>query len=323
VALLLLALLVAGLATLITTLVSGSAPPAGITIAVAVAVLLGMLLLLRWFWRSARSIGTMIDASERLAAGDLATRVGEVPGRPFQQLAASFDQMAARLETNEVRRRELLADIAHELRTPLQAIRGTVDGMLDGLYPTDEEHLRSVVERTEVMARLLDDLRTLSMVEAGALALHREPADPRGLAHDAIAAARADADAGGVRLETSSGADVPGTIDVDPVRITEVLTNLLHNAIQHSPDGGLVAITLAGGPNGHVRFEVHDEGSGIPHDQVAHVFDRFVTSADRGGTGLGLAIAKRLVEAHGGALVVASSSPAGTTMRVDLPVHRS
>ena len=138
VALLVLALLVAGLATLITSLVSGSAPPAGITIAVSALVLLGVFLLLRWFWRSARSIGAVVDASERVATGDLAARVGDVPARPLQQLASAFDQMTSRLETDEARRRELLADIAHELRTPLQAIRGTVDGMLDGLYPVDE-----------------------------------------------------------------------------------------------------------------------------------------------------------------------------------------
>jgi signal transduction histidine kinase len=320
VALLVLALLVAGLATLITSLVSGSAPPAGITIAVAALVLLGVFLLLRWFWRSARSIGAVVDASERVATGDLAARVGDVPARPLQQLASSFDQMTSRLETDEARRRELLADIAHELRTPLQAIRGTVDGMLDGLYPVDEEHLRPIVERTEVMARLLDDLRTLSTVEAGVLALHREPVDPRGLAQDAIAATRADADATGVRLEATTAAGVPTTVDVDPVRITEVLTNLVENAIQHSPDGGLVSIALTADGRTGLRFDVTDQGHGIPQDQVAHVFERFVTSADRGGTGLGLAIARRLVEAHGGTLVVASSSPTGTTMRVDVPI---
>jgi two-component system sensor histidine kinase BaeS len=245
--------------------------------------------------------------------------VGPVPGRAYERLATSFDDMAHKLQTNEARRRELLADIAHELRTPLQAIRGTVDGMREGLYPADEEHLRSVAERTEVMARLLEDLRTLSMAEAGVLDLHTEAADPRGVVTDAIAGVRAEADDAGVRIEDSIGANVPSTIEIDPVRITEVLTNLLQNAITHSPQGSVVTVSLEHG-KAAVRFEVHDQGSGIPPNKVDHIFDRFVTSADRGGTGLGLAIAKRLVDAHGGTLVVAQTSSAGTTMRFDLPI---
>ena len=319
VALFVLVLLVAGLATLISALVSGETPPLGITITAALIVLFGVVILVRWIWRSARSIGALMDASDRLAEGDMSARVGRVSGRSYERLATSFDDMAHKLQTNEARRRELLADIAHELRTPLQAIRGMVDGMLEGLYPADEEHLRPIVERTEVMARLLDDLRTLSMAEAGVLELHVETVDPRGVASDAIAGTRAGADVVGVTLELIVGADVPASIDIDPVRITEVLTNLVENAIAHSPSGGVVTVSLAG-VSDTVRFEVRDHGGGIPPNKIDHVFNRFVTSADRGGTGLGLAIAKRLVDAHGGKLVVAETSAAGTTMRFDLPI---
>ena len=120
-----------------------------------------------------------MDAADRVAGGDYATRVGGCRARQLGRLAGAFDQMTERLETNEQRRRELLADVAHELRTPLQVIRGSVEGMLDGLYPADEAHLRPVLDETELMARLLDDLRTLSMAEAGVLELHRETIDPR------------------------------------------------------------------------------------------------------------------------------------------------
>ena len=117
------------------------------TIAIAALVLVGLLVAARWLWRSARSIGSLMDAADRVAGGDYTTRVGEVPGRPYQRLAGAFDEMTSRLQTNEERRRELLADVAHELRTPLQAIRGATEGMLDGLYPLDAEHLRPVIER--------------------------------------------------------------------------------------------------------------------------------------------------------------------------------
>ena len=259
-----------------------------------------------------------MDAADRVAGGDYTTRVGEVPGRPYQRLAGAFDEMTSRLQTNEERRRELLADVAHELRTPLQAIRGATEGMLDGLYPLDAEHLRPVIERTDVMARLLDDLRTLSMAEAGVLELHRETVDPRGAAEDAAKALRADADEAGVTIDVvDQGA--PATIEADPVRLAEILSNLLANAARYTPDGGRVIVTIAADGTSGARFTVDDTGPGISADRLPFVFDRFVRSADRGGTGLGLAIAKRLVEAHGGTIEAGATPGGGTRMRFDIP----
>jgi two-component system sensor histidine kinase BaeS len=188
--------------------------------------------------------------------------------------------------------------------------------MLDGLYPADPEHLRPVLERTEMMARLLDDLRTLSMAEAGVLELHTETVDPRAAATDAIAAARSASD--GTAFDVvDDGA--PRTIEADPVRLAEILTNLLANAARYTPTGGHVTVTVAAdGPRG-ARFVVDDTGPGIAPDQLPHVFDRFVRSADRGGTGLGLAIAKRLVEAHGGYIEAGVAPGGGTSMRFDIP----
>jgi signal transduction histidine kinase len=257
-----------------------------------------------------------MDAADRVARGDYTTRVAGVPSRPLGRLTAAFDQMTERLETNERRRRELLADVAHELRNPLQVIRGSLEGMLDGLYPADEERLRPLLEETEVMSRLLEDLRTLSMAEAGVLTLERETVDPRRIAEDAVEAYRSTADEADVRLKLVVGDDAPAAIDADPVRLTEVLANLLTNAIRHSPAG---AVTIRPAANRDVVFEVDDDGPGIPIDQVPFVFDRFVTSADTGGTGLGLAIAKRLVEAHGGTIEAITPNGGGTHMRVRIP----
>jgi signal transduction histidine kinase len=255
-----------------------------------------------------------------VAAGDLGARAPATSGASLGRLTESFNEMAERLETNERRRRELLADIAHELRTPLQVMRGSLEGMLDGVHQVDPERLAMLVTQTETMARLLDDLHTLSMAEAGVLELHMEPVDPRGLVEGTIDTFAGDARQRGVRLDTEIDDHLPATIDVDPVRIREVLANLTTNALRHTPRDGTVTVSVADAADGIIRFEVLDTGPGIPPDERATIFDRFVSSADTGGTGLGLAIAKRLVETHDGRIEALDAPGGGTTMRVDLPV---
>jgi signal transduction histidine kinase len=314
------ALLVAALATILASIIAGNAPAPGITIAVSIAVLAGLAFSGRWLWRNARTIGALMDAADRVAGGDLATRAPATEARQLGRLTSAFNEMAERLETNERRRREMLADITHELRTPLQVIRGSVEGMLDGLYPIDAERLRPLLDETVVMARLLDDLRTLSMAEAGVLELHRETIDPRSLADDVVHTFRPMADVAGVVLDASHQPGVPATIEADPVRVAEVLSNLLTNALKHTPTGGHVSVAVTGEPHGGVAFAVEDTGPGIGSDVLPFVFDRFTTSAGTDGTGLGLAIAKRLVEAHGGT-IAASSDANGTTIRCTFPAR--
>jgi len=318
-ALLLLVLLVSALATVVSRIATGNPPHRGVTVLVTAVVVFGLIGIARWLWRSTRSVGALMDAADRVAGGDYTTRVGDVPAPQLRRLAGSFDQMTMRLQTNEQRRRELLADVAHELRTPLQAIRGSVEGMLDGLYPVDAEHLRPVLERIELMARLLDDLRTLSMAEAGVLELHRETVDPRAVAADGITAFRESAERRGVTLVVDASPDAPTTIEADPVRLAEVVGNLLTNAIRHTPADGTVTVRVGRNGARGASFRIDDTGSGIPADQLPNVFDRFVTSADAGGTGLGLAIAKRLVEAHGGTIAATSPPSGGTSVRFDIP----
>jgi signal transduction histidine kinase len=268
--------------------------------------------------RLATPIGEVMEAADRVAGGDYGARVPVRGPGEVGRLARSFNQMTERLQANEAQRRALLADVAHELRTPLSVIRGNVEGVLDGVYPADEAHLGPVLEETAVMARLLDDLQLLSTAEAGVLRLHRERVDPAEIAQDAVAAFRARADRSGVRLDHEVAAGVP-ELEVDPVRIGEVLANLLGNAIRHTPAGGQVRVLVEPAPGG-VAFTVADTGAGIDPRDLPHVFDRFVKSADSGGAGLGLAIARSLVEAHGGRITADSAPGRGTTMRFVLPV---
>jgi signal transduction histidine kinase len=293
----------------------------------ALAGVLGLVVLLAGFAafgravrRAAAPLGDVMEAADRVAAGHYDVRVRERGSGEMRRLARSFNAMAGRLQAGEEQRRNLLADVAHELRTPLSVIQGNAEAVLDGLYPPDRAHLEPVLEETRVMARLLDDLATLSTAEAGALRLHREPARPQELVADAVAAFRPRAEGAGVRLEARAAAGLP-SLDVDPVRIGEVLSNLLSNALRHTPAGGSVTVSAERTADGRaVAFAVRDTGSGIAPEALPHVFDRFVRGAGSGGAGLGLAIARSLVRAHGGEIAAESRPGHGTTMRFVLPI---
>jgi len=313
--------LVALLATVVASVLAGNAPAPWITVSVTLVVVGGLIAAGRWLWRSGRAVGGLIDAADRVAAGELGARAPAAEGGSLARLSGSFNEMADQLETNERRRREMLADIAHELRTPLQVMRGSLDGMIDGVHSVDTERLGVLVAQTETMARLLDDLRTLSMAEAGVLELHVEPMDPRMAVERTVETFAGAARDAGVALRAEVADGLPTTIEVDPVRVDEVLANLVTNALRHTPRDGVVTVAAASAGD-VLRFEVRDTGPGIPPDERAAIFDRFVTSADAGGTGLGLAIAKRLVQAHGGT-IEATDAPGGTVMRVDLPAGTS
>jgi signal transduction histidine kinase len=283
-----------------------------------VVLLIGFVAFGRLIRRTAKPIGDVMDAAGRIAEGDLSARAPMHGPADVRNLAGAFNRMADRLERNEQKRRDLLADVAHELRTPLSVIRGRVEGMRDGLYEVDAEHLGLIEQETEVMARLLGDLQLLSNAEAGALPLHRERLEPVELVDAAVAAYRAHADEAGVALETRSEDGVP-PLDVDRVRIGEVLSNVVANAIRHTPAGGTVTVAVSQSGEG-VSFEIADTGDGIPADELPSVFDRFAKSPESRGAGLGLAIAKSLVQAHGGTISAESEPGRGTTIRFVLPV---
>jgi two-component system sensor histidine kinase BaeS len=229
--------------------------------------------------------------------------------------------MAARLEADRAQRRSLLADVTHELRTPLAVIQGSVEAILDGVHPADQPHLAAILEETHVLERLIEDLRTLALSESGGLSLHREPTDLAILVGEVTTSFAASATATGVTIESRVADDLP-LLDIDPVRIREVLGNLVANAVRHTPRGGTISIvaTATGTPPGALELVVRDTGSGIPDDLLPHVFDRFTRGAVSTGSGLGLSIARGLVELHGGTITATSPPGSGALIRIELPI---
>ncbi len=288
---------------------------------ILVLVVLSILAAGRAFRRVTAPVGAVMEAAGRVSEGHYGTRVEERGPPEVRALARAFNQMAARLETSDRQRRNLLAEVTHELRTPLAVIQGNLEGLLDGVYPRDEAHLSPILEETRLLARLIDDLRTLALAEAGSLPLQKEPMDLGELVAEAAASFRVQADAAGVAL--SAEAEELPPVEVDPTRIREVVENLIANALRYTPAGGGVRVTATrtgGGTGERVVIEVADSGSGIAPEDLPHVFDRFYKSRDSRGSGLGLTIAKNLVEAHGGEITAQSRPGQGTTMQVSLPL---
>ena len=233
--------------------------------------------------------------------------------------------MASSLEQAEQSRRQLSADIAHELRTPLTIIEGTVEGMLDGVFEADGEHLNSIKEQTLLLTHLINDLRDISLAESGQLTLNLQPTDIVGLVKRIVSGYQPNAGEKNIRLDVSSSI-TSLEIEVDPVRIEQVLSNLLRNAIRHTPEGGSIAVAIDRADN-KLELSVADTGEGIEVEDLPHVFERFYrsgTSRSRkeGGTGLGLAIVKQMVETHGGNVAAESTQGKGSTFIISLPVPK-
>src|SRR5438067_7296544 len=220
--------------------------------------------------------------------------------------------MSARLKTIDEQRRNFMAEVTHELRTPLSVIRGQAEAIADGVYPADEAHLAPVLDATHSLGRLVGDLKTLVDTDAGYLILHREPTDVGALARDTVESFRPQAESAGITLTTVIAENLP-LKDVDPSRMRQVVGNLLSNAIRHTPSGGSVKVAVdASG------FTVADTGEGIPPALLPHIFERFAKGPNSTGSGLGLAIARDIATAHSGQLAIASD-PSGTVARLTLP----
>ena len=304
--------------TLLGIVAPGSGVSAPTALAVVVALVVAVAVVSVVVGRAVRPLASIADATERLADGEPDVRVQVGGPGAVRRLGASFNAMAERLDRSRSDRQALLADVTHELRTPLAVIAGSVEAMLDGVHPRDDAHLAPVLAETAVMSRLLDDLRTVSLAGAGALPLHREEIDARAVLDDVAAGHRAAAREAGVALEVAAGPAI--LLDADPVRIREVVANLVVNAIRHTPTGGSVRLAAAR-TGAWVELTVADTGDGIPPADLERVFDRFERRADVGGSGLGLTIARDLVAAHGGTIAAESDGIAGhgTTFRIRLP----
>ena len=316
-----------GLASAVVSTVAAAGPVGDLARILGLIVLVGAIVAFaivgRTFRRTAFALDDLAEAAERVEAGDYSARVVEPlrATRPIRDLVRGFNAMAARLEMNEAQRQSLLADVSHELRTPRAVVQGNIEAMLDGVHAADGEHLGAILDETKILARLVDDLRTIALSDAGALPLHREPTDLAILAADTAASFRPTADAGGVDLTVDVADDTP-LLDVDPVRIREVVANLVANALRHTPSGGSVRIEahLADGAR-DVVLTVADTGTGIDPPLVPHVFDRFAKAPESRGSGLGLASARGLVEAHGGSITLDSRPGAGSTFHIRIPLE--
>jgi len=242
----------------------------------------------------------------------------ELAPRWVRETARAFNAMAVQLDAQDQARRHLMADVAHELRTPLAVLQGKIEGLIDGVYPRDNERLQALLDDTRVFARIVEDLRTLATSESGALALAKEPTDVVALAHDAAASLAGQAAERGVTLAVSATPAEIEPVVVDPVRIREVLVNLVTNALRYTPRAGRVGIALCGTAR-EIECRVVDTGPGIAPDDLPRIFDRFYKGAGSTGSGLGLTIARNLVEAHGGAIRAESRPGAGTAIIFSLP----
>jgi signal transduction histidine kinase len=303
-------------------LIAGKVGPAGASAALVVMVLLFgvvavMVLVSGSMRRFASPLGAVMDAADRVAEGDYGVRVQESGAPPMRALARSFNTMTERLQNADRLRRNVMADVAHELRTPLSVLQGRLEGLIDGVYPRDDRQLAELLEETRVLSRLIEDLRTLALSDAGVLTLQKEGTDLVDLVNDVVQSMQPDANQRSVRLSTAftSAAEM---IDLDPVRIREVLTNLLSNALQHTSSGGSVSVSVSATTES-VHVSVRDTGEGMAPEQVVRIFDRFYKGSGSRGSGLGLAIAKSIVTTHGGDIRAASEVGKGTTLEFTLP----
>jgi signal transduction histidine kinase len=268
--------------------------------------------------RFASPLSAVMDAADRVAEGDYGVRVQECGPPPMRALAHSFNTMTERLQNADRLRRDLMADVAHELRTPLSVLQGRLEGLLDGVYPRDDRQISQLLEETQVLHRLIEDLRTLALSDAGALQLQMESTDIVGLVHDAVRSMNAEATRKSVALKVTTSTET-AVLDLDPVRIREVLTNLLANAVRHARTGQTVTVSIRSTNDG-VRVSVTDTGEGMPSEELGRIFDRFYKGSTSRGSGLGLTIAKGIITAHGGEIRASSELGKGTTVEFTLPV---
>jgi two-component system sensor histidine kinase BaeS len=286
--------------------------------ATGLALVLGMLLTRAL----TRPVQELTDATRAVAAGELG-RVVEVRSRDeIGELAASFNRMSTDLAQARDLRRQLTADVAHELRTPLTLILGHAEALSDGVLPPNQKNLRLIHEEAERLSRLVEDLRLLSRAEAGDLPLTLSATNPGQLVEKVVSKYAASAAKKRIQVQLSVNQPLPD-IQADPDRLTQVLDNLLENAIRHTPTDGQVHVEVRAG-GGNVRFEIQDSGSGIAPEDLPRVFERFyrsdaARSRDRGGSGLGLAIARSIIDAHGGAIGVSSPTGKGAQFWFEIP----
>jgi len=268
-------------------------------------------------------VKTLTSAAKRLGQGDFSQRVQVKDRGELGELANTFNSMAGDLEHAEKLRQNLVADVAHELRTPLSNVRGYLEAVRDGVVKPDANTIHQLNEEASLLSQLVDDLQELSLAEAGELKLNYQPTDVVDLINLTVPAVRTKATAKEILLSTDIPDDLP-PVNIDPHRIGQVLRNLLENAVSHAAKGDSITVSARQHEN-WVQISVADTGEGIPPDDLPNIFERFYRvdksrARATGGIGLGLTIAKRLVEAHGGRIVAKSEPGKGSTFYFTIPV---
>ena len=277
-------------------------------------------------WLSA-PLTHLVDGTQAIARRDLSFRVAEQGSAEMREVSNSFNRMAAALENAETLRRSMLNDIAHELRTPLTVQEGNLRAILDDVYPLEKAEIARLYDQTRHLHRLVDDLRLLAQAEARQLPLQRSPSDLVVLLEEVAELFSPLAGEKSISLNTSL---LPSSVfaDVDRMRLAQTLQNLLTNALQHTPAGGDITLSLRAEEE-TATITVADNGDGIASEDISYVFDRFYRvdknrTRYTGGVGLGLAIAQALVEAHDGKIEVASAGVGqGSTFTIRLPVAQA
>jgi two-component system sensor histidine kinase BaeS len=287
--------------------------------ALVVSLLLGIFLA-RTLTRPIREI---TSATRAVADGDLEQKVPVRSHDELGELATSFNLMSAELARSVNLRRQMTADIAHELRTPISVILGHTEAMYDGVLPASEETFDIIRDEATRLERMVEDLRTLSRADAGELILTRRLTQVQDLLDQAIRAYRPHARKKDIKLRVETSPDLP-EVNIDPDRMAQVLSNLLSNALRYTPQGGDITLSATHAA-AELEIRVQDSGPGIEPEELPNVFDRFYRTdksrqRESGGSGLGLAIAKSIVEGHGGRIWAESEGGEGTTIVIALPV---
>ncbi len=273
--------------------------------------------------RISAPVKALTMATRRLGQGNLSQRVQSNEKGELGELAQAFNAMAENLERSEKLRRNMIADIAHELRTPLSNLRGYLEALRDGVIKPNRQIICSLDEEVNLLSRLVDDLQQLSLAEAGELKLNYQPENINELVKKTIALRQIQAAAKGIFISANLPEGLP-PVNIDPQRISQVLLNLMDNAIAHTPQGGNITI-VARKLDNRLEISVEDTGEGIPAEDLPFVFERFYRvdksrTRATGGAGLGLAIAKSLVEAHGGEIQVQSQKGKGSRFSFTVPL---